>query len=59
MLKIVEIRQTFGEYQMHAETLARFSADDVRVQISGDEVVIFIDGNVTSAPANQEQGGNL
>jgi hypothetical protein len=46
MLKTVEIRQTFKEHQMRAETLVRFSADNIEVHIAGDEVMVFIDGNV-------------
>lgn len=50
MLKTVEIRQTFNNY-LRAETLVRYSADDVRIKMSGEELIIFVTGHVTEEGA--------
>lgn len=44
MLKTIEIRQTYNDYR--TDVVKRFRADDVKVQISGEEVVVFIQGHV-------------
>lgn len=47
MLKTVEVREIHKETPgMYVETRAYYTADDVRVQISGEEVTVFISGHI-------------
>lgn len=46
MLKTIEIRETFRDTHGRAETLQKYSADDIKVEISDDKIMIYVDGNV-------------
>ncbi len=46
MIKSIEIRQTYRDMGLHVDTLRRYTANDIRILISGEEAVVFVDGNV-------------